>query len=185
MGGWSKPRPGHFTAGKDPVHIVYEEGWASETVWTGAESLAHTGIRFPGRLARSESLYRLLCPGSLTDITDSSGMSVHIYNIFKGGGVNLTSHNTLSMFLMQDTQQYTLHCDRPCGTEEQPLSKQSWFCECCRISKLWRRFHVNMWWRGKWRLSSALENPRVRPSMEKVTGERGREQEGVPYPFIN
>jgi hypothetical protein len=32
-------------------------------VWKGAENLANTGIRSPVRPARSESLYRLSCPG--------------------------------------------------------------------------------------------------------------------------
>jgi hypothetical protein len=27
-GGWSAPRPGRFTSGKDPVPIVEEAGWA-------------------------------------------------------------------------------------------------------------------------------------------------------------
>jgi hypothetical protein len=27
-GGWSAPRPGRFTPGKDPVPIVQEAGWA-------------------------------------------------------------------------------------------------------------------------------------------------------------
>ena len=44
---------------RDPVPIVYEAGWAPGPVWTGAENLALTGIRFPDRPARSESLYRL------------------------------------------------------------------------------------------------------------------------------
>jgi hypothetical protein len=61
-GGWSAPRPGHFTPGKDPVPVVYEAGWAPGPVWTGAENLASTGIRFPDRPARSESLYRLRYP---------------------------------------------------------------------------------------------------------------------------
>ena len=39
-GGWSSPRPGRFTPGKDPVPIVYEAGWAPGLVWTGAENLA-------------------------------------------------------------------------------------------------------------------------------------------------
>ena len=55
-GGWSAPRLGRFTPGKDPVPIVQESGWTSEPVWTGAENLAPTGIRSPDRLARSESL---------------------------------------------------------------------------------------------------------------------------------
>jgi hypothetical protein len=48
----------HFTPGKDPVSIVQEAGWASGSVWTGAENLAPTGIRFPDRPARRQSLYR-------------------------------------------------------------------------------------------------------------------------------
>ena len=39
-GGWSTPRPGRFTLGKDPVPIVQEAGWALGTVWTGTENLA-------------------------------------------------------------------------------------------------------------------------------------------------
>ena len=59
-GEWSRPRPGRFTPGKDPVPIfVQEAGWASEPVWTGAENLSSTGIRSPDGPARSESLYRL------------------------------------------------------------------------------------------------------------------------------
>jgi hypothetical protein len=36
-GGWSAPRPGRFTPGKDPVPIVQEAGWAPGSVWTCAE----------------------------------------------------------------------------------------------------------------------------------------------------
>jgi hypothetical protein len=62
-GGWSTPRPGRFTPGKDPVPIVQEAGWASGPVWTDAENLVPTGIRSPDRPTRSESLYRLRYPG--------------------------------------------------------------------------------------------------------------------------
>ena len=48
-----------FTRGKEPVPIVQEAGWAPGPVWTGAENLAPTGIRFPDSPARSQSLYRL------------------------------------------------------------------------------------------------------------------------------
>ena len=48
-----------FTPGKDPVPIVQEAGWAPGPAWTGEENLASTGIRSPGRPARSQSLYRL------------------------------------------------------------------------------------------------------------------------------
>jgi hypothetical protein len=39
--------------------IVQEAGWVPGPVWTGAENLAPTGIRYPYRPARSQSLYRL------------------------------------------------------------------------------------------------------------------------------
>ena len=53
-GGWSTPRRGRFTPGKDPLPIVQEAGWASGPVWTGAENLAPTGIR-----RRTENLEEL------------------------------------------------------------------------------------------------------------------------------
>jgi hypothetical protein len=62
-GGWSTPRPGRCTPGKDSVPIVYEAEWAPEPVWMGAENLAPTGIRSPDRPGRSESVYRLHYPG--------------------------------------------------------------------------------------------------------------------------
>jgi len=62
-GGWSTPRAGRFTSGKDPVPVVLETGWAPGPVWTGAENLAPTGIRSPDHPASSEMLYRLSYPG--------------------------------------------------------------------------------------------------------------------------
>ena len=61
--GWvvsSTPRP-HFTAGKDPVPIVQEAGWAPGPVWKGGKSRPH-GDSIPDRPARSQSLYRLSYP---------------------------------------------------------------------------------------------------------------------------
>jgi hypothetical protein len=43
-GGWSIPRSGRFTPGKDPVPIVQEGGWAPGMVWKGAENLYSTWI---------------------------------------------------------------------------------------------------------------------------------------------
>ena len=48
---------------RDPVPIVLEAGWAPGPVWTSAEILASTVIRFPDRPARGELLYRLRYPG--------------------------------------------------------------------------------------------------------------------------
>ena len=44
---------------------MQEAGWAPGPVWTGAENLDPTGIRSPDRPARSESIYRLSCPGAV------------------------------------------------------------------------------------------------------------------------
>jgi len=66
MGGSSTPRPGRFNpGGKDPVQIVQEAGWAPKPVWTEAENLSPAGFGSANRKARSESLYRLSCPGDL------------------------------------------------------------------------------------------------------------------------
>ena len=43
-GGWSMPRPGHFTHGKDTVPIVQKAGWAPGPVWMGAENLIPPGL---------------------------------------------------------------------------------------------------------------------------------------------
>ena len=61
--GGQRHTSGRFNPGKDPVPILQEAGWAPGPVWTAAENLASAGIRSPDRPARSESLYRLNCPG--------------------------------------------------------------------------------------------------------------------------
>jgi len=58
-GGWSTPRLGPFTPGKDLIRNVEETGRGSGLVWTDAENLAPTGIRSPDRLACNELLNRL------------------------------------------------------------------------------------------------------------------------------
>ena len=57
--GGQRHAPAALPPERDPVPIVQEAGWAPGLVWTGAENLAHTGIRSPYRPARSELLYRL------------------------------------------------------------------------------------------------------------------------------
>jgi len=48
---------------KDPVPIVQEAGWAAGPIRTGAENLAHTGIRSPKIQACRHSLQRPRYPG--------------------------------------------------------------------------------------------------------------------------
>jgi len=57
--------PTALCPGKDPVSIVQEHWWAPGPVWTVAQNLAPTGIRFPDRPARSQSLYRLRYPAHI------------------------------------------------------------------------------------------------------------------------
>jgi hypothetical protein len=60
--GWvvkATPQP-LYPQKRDPVLIVWHDGWATGLVWPSGENLAHTGIRSPNRPARSESLYQLL-----------------------------------------------------------------------------------------------------------------------------
>ena len=71
-----------FTPGKDPVPIVQEFEWAPGSVWTGAENLAHTGIRSPDRPARIQSLYRLSYPAPMyvaTTMIFSFKLMCHAY----------------------------------------------------------------------------------------------------------
>ena len=69
---WLTPRAGPFTAGNDPVRLVWEVGWAPGQVWTVAENPFPAAIRSPDRPARSESLYRLSYPGLLN-------LAIYIY----------------------------------------------------------------------------------------------------------
>jgi hypothetical protein len=55
MRGWSTPRSGRFIPAKVKLPIVSEAAWTAGPVWTGAENLAPTGIRYPARPARGES----------------------------------------------------------------------------------------------------------------------------------
>jgi hypothetical protein len=52
----------HFTPGKDPVPIVQKAGWVPGPVWTDAQNLAHTGIRYWTVQPVAQSLYRLSYP---------------------------------------------------------------------------------------------------------------------------
>ena len=56
-GGWSAPRPGRFTPGKDTLPIVQEAAWATEPVWTGAENLAPHRDSIPGPSSPVASRY--------------------------------------------------------------------------------------------------------------------------------
>ena len=107
--GWGvgvTPRP-LFTPRNDPVPIVQEAGWAPGPVWTGAENLAPTGIRFPDRPARSQSLYRLSYPAHYTVI------GTYIVPYFQ----NCYSYWTGSFRLTQEKSR----CSNAC-----PVQKVNW-----------------------------------------------------------
>jgi len=49
VGGWSMPRPGRLTEGKDTLPIANEAGWSPWPVWSGVYNLAPTGFPVPDR----------------------------------------------------------------------------------------------------------------------------------------
>ena len=60
---WSAPRPGRFTLGKGPVHIVQEAGWAPGPVWADAENLAPHRYWIPGPSSQQQAAVRTNHPG--------------------------------------------------------------------------------------------------------------------------
>ena len=52
----------HAPAGKDPVPILQEAGWAPGPVWTGGKSRPHR-VSVPGRPARSSVAIPIELPG--------------------------------------------------------------------------------------------------------------------------
>ena len=112
--GWGvspAPRP-HFTPRKDPLSIVQETGWAPGPVWTGAENLAPNGIRFPDRLARSQSLYRLSYPRSRfvrSEIQSATHCTAAGRCVI---GNQLYRHTVLSAHSFTGTQCYGTQCYR-------------------------------------------------------------------------
>jgi len=66
MGGWSTPRPGHFTPWKKTRYPLSRRlGGPQDRAGRVWKSSPLAGIRSPDRLARSESLYRLSYPDPL------------------------------------------------------------------------------------------------------------------------
>jgi len=57
--GWSTPRPGRFTPGKDRYPLYRRLGGRQSRSGEMQKISPPTGIRSPDRPARSESLYRL------------------------------------------------------------------------------------------------------------------------------
>ena len=54
--GWSAPRPGHFTEGKETRYVLYRKLAGPRVDWVGAENLSCNGFRIPDC---RESLYQL------------------------------------------------------------------------------------------------------------------------------
>ena len=63
-GGWSTPRPGRFTPGKETRYPLYRRLGGPKSRTGQVQKISPpTGIRLPDRPARSESPYRLSYPG--------------------------------------------------------------------------------------------------------------------------
>jgi hypothetical protein len=75
VGGWLTSLLDRFTPGNDPRPIVKEAGWAVGPVWTGAENLSRTGIRFPDPQAVT-SCYADCLSGLLFDYPEHNLVSV-------------------------------------------------------------------------------------------------------------
>jgi len=98
--GWGDrvtPRP-LFTPGKVPVPIAQEAGWAPGPVWTGAENLDPTGIRSPGRPARSQSLYWVRYSAHFYTCHSFSSLS---YDTSKASSKASSPHSAIQNFLFQ------------------------------------------------------------------------------------
>jgi hypothetical protein len=114
-GGWSAPRPGRFTPGKDPVPIVQEAEWAPGPAWTCAKNLASTGIRSLGRPARSQSLYRLSHPGPFQGGENlNCGLWVMTPSSLNGG-YQSCSRRTIYLHL---SRKYKIYCTTSCHISE-------------------------------------------------------------------
>jgi len=50
-----------YSQERDPVGVVQEADWVPGPVWTGAENLSPSGIRFLDRVVLAVSLYLLRC----------------------------------------------------------------------------------------------------------------------------
>jgi hypothetical protein len=68
---------------RDPMTVVQGTGRAPGPVWMGAENLVLTGIRYPDRPTRRESLYRLSYPGTVAarDISECELLCRLRYNL--------------------------------------------------------------------------------------------------------
>jgi hypothetical protein len=62
--GWSAPRPGHITQGKETRYLLYRKLGGPRVDWAGAENLSCDDFRIPDCPTCSESLYRLRYCGS-------------------------------------------------------------------------------------------------------------------------
>jgi hypothetical protein len=72
----------HFTAGKDPVPILQEAGWAPGPVWTDRKSRPHRDS-IPDRPAHSQSLYWLSYPAHYIHTHTHSDTSANKDNSFR------------------------------------------------------------------------------------------------------
>ena len=64
------------------VPTVQEAGWPPGPIWTGVRKrkcLANACVRTPNRPARSESLYRLSCPGSRMRLVGSTNIEYDVH----------------------------------------------------------------------------------------------------------
>ena len=100
---------------RDSVPVVQETGWVSKPVWMGPENVPSTGFRTLDSPARSESLYRLECPGRLNVcvfciyVSLLEGRKGWFFFVF----VNKTSFMQFFRYLLYPSQLYMYRMLRP------------------------------------------------------------------------
>jgi hypothetical protein len=66
VGVWSTPRPGCFTFGKDPVHIVHEAGWTPRNITQRSDVAKATALYCNTLMSHFQPLHILVTSDSRT-----------------------------------------------------------------------------------------------------------------------
>jgi len=151
-----------FTPRRDPVPIVQKAGWTPGPVWTCAENLTHTGIRSPGRPARSDSLYQPCYPAHRDDKARKEWV-MNTYTFLVGWSCPCALWSTTSWKYMlgqciplyiltslckmkERCQLYVLACSALVPIEKQACGKRSLihWSSCCANWALPTPIHLNI-----------------------------------------
>jgi hypothetical protein len=97
MSGLLRPLPGPlYPRERDTVPTEYEARWALGPVWTNAENLAPTAIRYPAvqPVASRHTDYVIPAPQIHLDIDTRNDFLADKYRVMQTRPSNFTKHNT-------------------------------------------------------------------------------------------